>query len=174
MAEEKHHELSEELKKALPPITPWDVRDALHLHHDRINKLGEFFVTLKQDLQEVSSHILTVTNRINNGVSPSVNEVKGSLHEMKELMIKLESKMDLLFSDVDKRISVTDKYIETEFERFNKLVDEARGFAWKLVFTAVVAFVTMIFGVTFYVNTLKQTLILPQIQLENQKVIRKK
>ena len=182
---EKKEDFESELRKELPQIAPWDVSRAIDLLDRRINQITdfshqtqsvvkEFHQSILSALKDMRKDIETISNLVNSVLSPSVNEVKKTLETIRENQIKLEGKIDLIAVEFDKRQSVTDKYIEGEFARFNKVVDQAGAFLWKLAGTGVIAFIGMVIGIAFYVHMLKETLVIPHVQLDPATMRRRK
>lgn len=155
-------------------ISPFTVKDALYTHERRLSDLSDEIKNKTHDTQAVvksfEEKFAVLMDRINKGVSPTMQEIKEKSHDIEKSIISMEGAMKLGFADVRKDMEVRDvenaakfKAVEKEIDNRLQVSDEIiRGVKYlflKLVgwvgAGALIAFVSM----WLYIQSLKTSLV---------------
>jgi hypothetical protein len=151
-------------------ISPFTVKDALHGHDRRINELSD---EIKDRTNETNAIVkgfedkfVVLMDRINKGVSPTMQDIKDKSHDIEKQIIELKGDMNLRFSEVTKQMEVRDVEIESNFKSVDKNIDVRlqgsddlirglKGLLWKIAGWAVVSGIAAFISMWLYIQQLK-------------------
>lgn len=142
---------------------PLDIRDMLLMIEKRNAHMTDLFLQTQAMVQKFEDNIKTLDNRINNGLSPSINAVKNQNADIEKMLIRMEGSIGGQFKDVDKRISLAEKefsdrieVIEAQVEDYETLKTWARGLIGKIIVAGAGVVATTFITMWIYVQQIKE------------------
>lgn len=159
-----------ELEKEISPFT---VKDAIHAHDRRLNELSDEVKNKTHETQivvrEFEKQMSTILERINKGVSPTMQEIKEKSNDIDKSIISLKGDMNLRFAEVAQTLAVRDVEHRAKFEAIEKEIDNRlevsdeiiRGIKWlflKILGWGSVAAIGAFISMWIYIQTLKTSL----------------
>lgn len=142
---------------------PIDVRDMLLMIEKRNAHMTDLFLQTQAMVQKFEDNIKTLDNRINNGLSPSINAVRAQNSEIEKTLIRFEGSITGLFKDVDKRITVENQVFSDQIERIEAQVEDyetlkkwARGLIGKIIVAGAGVVATTFVTMWIYVQQIKE------------------
>ena len=116
--------MSSEAESEIPPFR---VKDALYLHDKRISELS---AEIKDKTHETTAIVKgfedkfnVLMERINKGVSPTMQEIKDKSNNIEKQIIQLQSDMKMGFKDAEHALDVRDVKTEAKFAEIEKNID---------------------------------------------------
>lgn len=143
--------------------SPLDIRDMLLMVEKRNAHMTDLFLQTQAMVQKFEDNIKTLDNRINNGLSPSINAVRAQNSEIEKTLIRFEGKIEGLFKDFDKRITVENQIFSDRIENIERQVEDyeaikkwARGIIGKVIVAGAGVVATTFVTMWIYVQQIKE------------------
>jgi chromosome segregation ATPase len=120
-------------------LEPWTVRDALILLDKKTGSLTEHFHETQAMVQSFKVSVDNLEQRINNGLSPTMQQVKAQNNEIEKLMIRMEGRMEMVVKDFQSSVgALAGKVMDLEEDR-ESIKKIARDVVVKVLVAAMIA-----------------------------------
>jgi hypothetical protein len=147
--------MAEELENRIDPFT---VRDALIMHDKRINQLTDLSHETQTIVRGFEEQMKTLLERINKGVSPTMQQIKDQNSEIKTQIVEFKGDVNTRFKDMEGRMNVSDEHFETRFGELKDWTDGVKGLVWKISAALIIAAIFALFGMYSYVHSIRAEL----------------
>ena len=142
----------EELEHKIDPFT---VRDALIMHDKRLNQLTDLSHDTQGIVRNFEEQLKTVLERINKGVSPTMQAIKDQNADLKTQIVEFKGDINTRFKEIDGRLNVQDEHFENKIGELKDWADSVKGLVWKVATALIISAIGGLVGMYIYVNSIK-------------------
>lgn len=144
-------------------LNPFTVRDALILHDKKLSQLSDLFHQTQTLVQGFAVNVKTLEERINKGISPTMQRIEHQNVDIEKSLIRLEASLNQTAQEIRNSVSIVAGNV-TDLEKDRDDMSKfARGIMGKIAVAAICAVVGTFFTMWTMVNRL-------QSKFENDKV----
>ena len=143
------------------PSVIFDARETLLMFEKRISSVTDLFMETQKMVHGFEIKVDSLSERINKGLSPTMQEIKKQNEELDKSILKLESKLELQIQAVNNSVIIATNRFDEKIRGYDELKKEARGFLWKMAGVGLVAIAGMFLGMWVFFQQLKATYVPP-------------
>ena len=133
-------------------IDPFTVRDALILHDKRINQLTDTNYDTQNIVKSFEEKMKTLLERINQGVSPTMQNIQRQNEELKNQIIEFKGDVNTRFKDIEGKLNLQDDHFANKIEEIDTWLTGVKGLLWKVSTALIISAILGGVGLYVYVH----------------------